>query len=127
MFIEGLPIGKRPLQDGQCQKKLLFSGHIVNKAQRPTIFQLNIKSLTESKINVLHYLALQSEALVILLHEIHCTNAEKLILSGFQLAGSSLCMVLPHLSTNNEGIRFWTNLYRNRRLSGCTWMLMLIK
>ena len=43
-------------------KKMPFSGHIANKFRRPTILQLNIKSLTASKINVLHYLALQFEA-----------------------------------------------------------------
>ena len=42
------------------------------------------------KINVLHYLAMQSEALVILLQETHCTDAEKLVLPNYQLAGSSL-------------------------------------
>ena len=43
-------------------KKMPFSGHIANKFRRPTILQLNIKTLTASKINVLHYLALQFEA-----------------------------------------------------------------
>ena len=33
---------------------------------------------------------MQSEALVILLQENHCTNAEKLLLPNYQLAGSSL-------------------------------------
>ena len=41
-------------------------------------------------MNVLHHLAMQSEALVILLQKIHCTDAEKLILPNYQLAGSSL-------------------------------------
>ena len=41
-------------------------------------------------MNVLHHLALQSEAFVILLQETHCTDAEKLVLSNYQLAGSSL-------------------------------------
>ena len=41
-------------------------------------------------MNVLHYLALLSEALVILLQEIHCTDAEKLVFPSYQLAGSSL-------------------------------------
>ena len=42
------------------------------------------------KMNVLHHLAMQSEALVILLQETHCTDAEKLVLPNYQLAGSSL-------------------------------------
>ena len=41
-------------------------------------------------MNVLHHLALQSEALVILLQETNCTDAEKLVLPNYQLAGSSL-------------------------------------
>ena len=41
-------------------------------------------------MNVLHYLALQFEALITLLQGAHCTNAEKLVLPGFQLAGSLL-------------------------------------
>ena len=52
----------------------------------PTSFE----GLTASKINVLYYLALQSEALVILLQETHCTDAEKLALPNYQLVGSSL-------------------------------------
>ena len=69
--------------------KLPFSGHIANKFRRPTILQLNIEGLTASKMNVLHHLAVQSEALVILLQETHCTDAEKLVLPYYQLAGSS--------------------------------------
>ena len=41
-------------------------------------------------MNVLHHLAMQSEALVILLQETHCTDAEKLVLPHYQLVGSSL-------------------------------------
>ena len=40
-------------------------------------------------MNVFHHLAMQSEALVILLQETHCTDAEKLVLPNYQLAGSS--------------------------------------
>ena len=61
-----------------------------HKFRRPTILQLNIKGLTASKMNVLHHLAMQSEALSILLQETHCTDAEKLVLPNYQLAGSSL-------------------------------------
>ena len=70
--------------------KLPFSGHIANKFRRPTILQLNIEGLTASKMNVLHHLAMQSEELIILLQETHSTDAEKLVLSNYQLAGSSL-------------------------------------
>ena len=75
---------------GNVRIKLLFSGHIANKFRRPTILQLNIENLTASKMNILHHLAMQSEALVILLQETHCTDAEKLVLPNYQLAGSSL-------------------------------------
>ena len=70
--------------------KLPFSGHIANKFRRPTILQLNIKELTASKMNVFYHLAMQSEALVILLPKTHCTHAERLVLPNCQLAGSSL-------------------------------------
>ena len=87
MFSVGLLIGKRR---GNACIKLPFSGNIANKFRRPTILQLNIEGLTASKINVLHHLAMQSEAIVILLQETHCTDAEKLVLPNYQLAGSSL-------------------------------------
>ena len=83
MFNVGLLIGN-------VRIKLYFSGYIANKFRRPTILQLNIEGLTASKMNVLHHLAMQSEALVILLQETHCTDAEKLVLPNYQLAGSSL-------------------------------------
>ena len=75
---------------GNAWIKLSFSGHIANKFRRLTIPHLNIEGLTASKMNVLHHLAMQSEALVISLQEIHCTDAEKLVLSNYQLAESSL-------------------------------------
>ena len=75
---------------GNARIKLPFSAHIANKFRRLTILQLNIEGLTASKMNVLHHLAIQSEALVILLQETHCTDAEKLVLPNYQLAGSSL-------------------------------------
>ena len=66
-------------------KKMPFSGHVANKSRRPIIFQLNIKGL---KMNVHHYVAVQFEALVIPPQETHCTDAEKVELPSFQLAGS---------------------------------------
>ena len=75
---------------GNVWIKLPFSGHIANKFQRPVILQLNIEGLTASKMNVFHYLAMQFEAIVILLQETHCTDAEKFVLPDYQLAGSSL-------------------------------------
>ena len=75
---------------GNAWRKLPFSGHIANKFRRPTILQLNIEGLTASNMNVFHHLAMQSEALVILLQETYCTDAERLVLPNYQLAGSSL-------------------------------------
>ena len=41
-------------------------------------------------MNVLHHLAVQYEALIILLQKSHCTCADKLTIPGFTLAGSFL-------------------------------------
>ena len=41
-------------------------------------------------MSVLYHLASKREALVILLQEIHCTSAQRLVLSDYQLAGFSL-------------------------------------
>ena len=83
------------VQAGQWQTS--FSGRgdahfrrTVNKFQRPSILQLNIEGLTASKMSVLHHLALQCEALVILLQETHCTSVERLDLPSYHLAGFSL-------------------------------------
>ena len=91
---------------GNARKKLPFSGHIANKFRRPTILQLNIKGLTASKMNVLHHLAMQSEALVILLQETHCTDAEKLVLPNYQLAGSSLSRKHGFATFVHERLRY---------------------
>ena len=69
-------------RDYECvAHKLPFSGHIIKKFRGPSILQLNIKGITASKMNVLHHLAIQLEAFVILLQETHCISAEKLVLS----------------------------------------------
>ena len=86
--------------------KLPFSGHIANKFRTPTIFQLNIEGLTASKMNVLHHLAMQSEVLVILLRETHCTDTEKLVLPNYQLAGSSLSRKHGLVTFVNERLRY---------------------
>ena len=67
-----------------------LSGHIVNKFRRPAVLKLNIEGLATSKMNVLHHVAVQYEALVILLQKSHCTCADKLTIPDFTLAGSSL-------------------------------------
>ena len=108
---------------GNAWIKLPFSGNIANKLRRPTILQLNIEGLTASKMNVLHHLALQSKALVILLQETHCTDAEKLVLPNYQLAGFSLSRKHGLATFVHERLdtRFWTDFHRYRRSSGCVW------
>ena len=56
-----------------------LSGLIVNKFRMPAVLQLNVEGLTASRMNVLHHLTVQYEALVILLQETHSTCADKLI------------------------------------------------
>ena len=67
-----------------------LSGHTANKFRRPAVLKLNIEGLAASKMNVLHHLAVQYQALVIVLQKFHCTCADKLTIQGFRLAGSSL-------------------------------------
>ena len=83
-----------------CKSNLPFSGHIVNTFRKPTIRQLIIEGLTTSKMNVLHHLAVQHEALVVLQQENHSAPGAKLILPSFTLVGSPAAgsMALPHLS-----------------------------
>ena len=88
----------------------------------------NFQSINSNKMNVLHCLALQSEALVILLQETHCTDVEKLVLPSYQLAGFSLSRKHSLVMFVHERLKsFWTNFYRHRRLSDCAWRLMAIK
>ena len=62
---------------------------IVETFRRPNILQLNIEGLTVSKMTVVHHLALQHEALVILLQETHCIHADRLVIPNYELAGST--------------------------------------
>ena len=72
--------------------KTFFSGRDTNASsyRRPTILQLTIEGLTASEIGVIKQLASKHQALVVLLQETHCPNAEKLVLPGFALAGATL-------------------------------------
>ena len=56
-------------------KPALFRAHRQH-VRRPTILQLNIEGLTAIKMNGLHHLAVQHEALVILLQETYCISSE---------------------------------------------------
>ena len=57
-------------------------------------------------MKVFHYLALQFEALVILLQETQCTNAEKLVLSSYHLAESSLSRKNGSATFVHEQLRY---------------------
>ena len=69
----------------------LSQGTSSTRSQGPPFsIELNIEGLAASKMNVLHHLAVEHEALIILLQETHCTSSEKLILPSFALAEFSL-------------------------------------
>ena len=106
-----------------------LSEHIVNKFRAPTVLQQNIEGLTASKINVLHHLAVQYEALVILLQKSHCTCANKLTIPGFILAGSFLSRKHCLATFVHDGLNgpLLISLQLHRRLSGCAWTLMVIE
>ena len=105
---------------GNAWIKRTFSGHIANKFQKPTILRLNIEGLTTSKMNVLH-LALESETLVILLQETHCTDAEKLVLLNYQRAGSSLSRKHGLATFVDERLRY-TLLDQSPPISEIQWL-----
>ena len=98
-----------------------LSGHTVNKFQKPAFLQLNIEGLTTSKMNVLHHLAVQYQALVIIFQEKDCTCADKLIIPGFTLAGSSLNR--KHcLATFVHDRRKWTLVAQSPATSETEWL-----
>ena len=74
-------------------------------------------------MNVLHHPAMQSEALVILLQEIHCTDAEKLVLPNYQLAGSSLSRKHGLATFVHERLRY-TLLDQSPPISEIEWLCM---
>ena len=72
-------------------------------------------------MNVLHHLALHSEALIILLQETHCTAAEKLVLPNYQLAGSSLSRKNVLATFVHERLRY-TLLNQSPSTSEIEWL-----
>ena len=97
------------------------SGHIVNKFRRPAILQLNIEGFTASKMNVLHHLAVQFEALVILLQETHCAFTDKLVIPGFALAGSCLNRIHGLATFVHERLK-WTLVDQSPLTSETEWL-----
>ena len=65
------------VQPGSTTRRgdVAMSGHTVKKFQMLAVLQLNIEGLTASKMNVLHHLAVQYEALVIVLQQTQCRQA----------------------------------------------------
>ena len=98
-----------------------LSGHTVNKFRRPAVLQPNIEGFTASKINVLHHLAVQHEALVILFQETHCTCTDKLTISGFALAGSSLSRKHCLATFVHNGLK-WTIVDQSPTTSETEWL-----
>ena len=97
MFSVGLLIGKRPFQDEAMPgKTALFRAHCQQvpkthyssaEHRKPSKSKSTAHA---SKMNALHHLPLQFEALIILLQETHCNDAEMSVLPNYQLAGSFL-------------------------------------
>ena len=98
-----------------------LSGHTVNKFRRPAILQLNIEGITASKMNVLYHLAVQYEALVILLQGTHCTCADKLTIPGFALAGSSLSRKYGLATFVHDRLK-WTRVDQSPTTSETDWL-----
>ena len=72
-------------------------------------------------MNVLHHLATQLDALIILLQETHCTSAEKLVLSNYQLAGFSLSRKHGLATFVHERLK-WTLYDRSPMTSETEWL-----
>ena len=72
-------------------------------------------------MNVLHHLTMQSEALVILLQETHCADAEKLVLPNYQLTGSSLSRKHGLATFVHERLRY-TLLDQSSQTSEIEWL-----
>ena len=53
----------------------------------PIILHLNVEGLSAKKICVISQLAARHKALVILLQETHCTNADQLVITHFTVTG----------------------------------------
>ena len=72
-------------------------------------------------MNVLHHLALWYEALVILLQEAHRTCADKLTISGFALAGSSLSRKYGLATFVRDRLK-WTLVDQSSATSETEWL-----
>ena len=84
----GLPNASR--LNGGYKRSFLKRGTNANSYRRPINPQLDIEGFTANKTGVIEQLVSKHQALVVLLQETHCHNAEKLVLSGFAIAGATL-------------------------------------
>ena len=91
MFSVGLLIGKRSFQDGAyLDKTALFRAHCQQVPRTQYSSAEHRRPLCKQDERSSSPRSLQSESLIILLQETHCTDAEKLVIPNYQLAGSSL-------------------------------------
>ena len=115
---------KRPFQDGMMSAlhtNCSFQGTSSKSSVGNSLLQLNIEGLTASKMNVLHHLAIQLEAFVILLQETHCISAEKLVLSNYQLAGFYLSRKHGLATFVHERLK-WTLYNQSPTTSETEWL-----
>ena len=76
MFSNNLLIDKRSLEYwAVVGKNCSFQGTLQTNSEASVDSLIENRKLRESKMNAFHYLALQFEAIVILLKETHCTYA----------------------------------------------------
>ena len=85
------------------------------------MLKLNIEGLAASKMNVLRHLAVQYEALVILLQKSHCTCADKLTIPGFTLPGSSLSRKHGLATFVHDRLK-WTLVDQSPAISKTKWL-----
>ena len=98
-----------------------LSGHTVNKFRRPAVLKLNIEGLAASKMNVLHHLAMQYQALIILLQKSHCICADKLTIPGSTLAESSLSRKHCLVTFVHDRLK-WTLVGQSSATSETEWL-----
>ena len=72
-------------------------------------------------MNVLHHLAVQYQALVILFQKIYCTCADKLLMPGFALAGSSLSRKHDLATFVHDQVK-WTFIDQSLATSETEWV-----
>jgi len=82
---------------------------------------MNTEGLTPNKIAVIEHLAYKNKAFIIVLKEIHCTTADKLVIPNFSLDGSILSRKHSLDTFVHERLEWSRSIsfQNNQRLSGC--------